>query len=84
MGFPEIAVEQVVPPFNMMLDQGLITEPVFAFWLNRDPNDPNGGEMVLGGIDKAHYTGDITWCDKQFSSCPPCLSWRRIDFTECD
>lgn len=61
MGFPEIAVEQVVPPFSMMLDQGLITEPVFAFWLNRDPNDPNGGEMVLGGIDKAHYTGDITW-----------------------
>ena len=63
MGFPEIAVEQAVPPFNMMLDQGLLAEPVFAFWLNRNPDDPEGGEMVLGGIDEAHYTGDITWCD---------------------
>jgi hypothetical protein len=61
MGFPEIAVEQAVPPFNMMLDQELLAEPVFAFWLNRDPQDPDGGELVLGGIDEAHYTGDITW-----------------------
>lgn len=61
MGFPEIAVEQAVPPFNMMLDQGLLAEPVFSFWLNRNPDDPEGGEMVLGGSNPDRYTGNITW-----------------------
>jgi hypothetical protein len=34
---------------------------LFSFWFNRDPNAPDGGEMVLGGIDEAHFTGDHTW-----------------------
>jgi len=61
MGFPEIAVEQVVPPFNKLLDQGLLAEPVFSFWLNRNPDDSEGGELVLGGTDPDLYTGSITW-----------------------
>ena len=62
MGFPEIAVDQAVPPFNMMVSQGLLADPMFAFWLNRNPDDENGGEMVLGGYNPDHMTGDITWC----------------------
>ena len=34
MGFTELAVNQIVPPFVNMADQGLV-DPVFSFWLNR-------------------------------------------------
>lgn len=61
MGFPEIAVGGVKPPFVNAVDQGLL-EPVFSFWLNRDPDASTGGELVLGGVDPAHFKGEHTWC----------------------
>lgn len=39
----------------------MIEEPVFAFWLNRDANDKDGGEMTIGGVDERHYKGERTW-----------------------
>lgn len=44
-----------------MISQGLLEEPLFTFWLgdtNAGEGSP-GGEAVFGGVDKAHYTGDI-------------------------
>ncbi|WPT18028.1 Aspartic proteinase A2 [Picochlorum sp. SENEW3] len=61
MGFPEISVGKVQPPFQNMLEQGLIEEPVFSFWLNRDEDDMQGGEMILGGVDPKHFVGEHTW-----------------------
>mmetsp|Transcript_21169 Transcript_21169/g.46438 ORF Transcript_21169/g.46438 Transcript_21169/m.46438 type:complete len:424 (-) Transcript_21169:160-1431(-) len=62
LGFPRISVEHVVPPFNNMMDQGLVDQNLFAFWLNRDLNSKGpGGEITFGGLDKAHYKGDITY-----------------------
>ena len=63
LGFPEIAVGKVKPPFQNMVEQGLIPEPVFSFWLNRDPDSEQGGELVLGGADPDHYKGEHTWVD---------------------
>merc|ERR1712050_804152 len=40
-----------------MIDQKLIDEPVFAFYLQKDASQK--GELVLGGIDKSHYTGEL-------------------------
>jgi phytepsin len=61
MGFPEIAVDKATPPFINMVEQGLIDEPVFSFWLDRNLDDPTGGELVLGGVDPAHYRGPHVW-----------------------
>lgn len=61
MGFPEISVGKVEPPFQNMLRQGIIDEPVFSFWLNRDKDDQNGGELVLGGVNPDHFKGEHTW-----------------------
>ena len=45
MGFPEIAVGKVLPPFQNMLQQKLLAEPVFSFWLNRKVSE--GGQSGL-------------------------------------
>jgi len=61
MGFPQIAVEHVTPVFNNMIDQGVVEAPVFSFWLNRDPDQEIGGELILGGSDPQFYEGDMTY-----------------------
>ncbi|VVA91004.1 unnamed protein product [Arabis nemorensis] len=53
--FDEISVGNVVPPFYKMVEQGM--KPVFSFWLNRNPEDENGGEIVFGGVDPSHFKG---------------------------
>jgi len=62
MGFPGLAVLDVLPPFNTMVNQGKV-EPVFSFWLNRDPEAELGGEMILGGSDPNFYEGEMTYVD---------------------
>ncbi|KAF8060302.1 APA1 [Scenedesmus sp. PABB004] len=61
MGFPAIAVTGATPPFHAALAQGLLAAPLFSFWLNRDPESPEGGQLVLGGVDGSHFTGEHTW-----------------------
>lgn len=56
-----IAVDGVTPVFDTLVEQGAVAQPLFAFWLNRDAGAGEGGELTLGGMDEAHYTGDISW-----------------------
>lgn len=44
-----------------MAEQGLMEKKVFSFWLNRDEEDVNGGELVFGGVDSKHFTGQHTY-----------------------
>jgi len=59
LGFDTISVNRMVPPFYNMIDQGLIDEPVFAFYLG-DTSDGDTSEAIFGGIDESHYTGKLT------------------------
>lgn len=61
MGYQEISVDGVVPPFYNMVSQKLVDQPLFSFWLNRNATATQGGELMLGGVDPGHYTGDITY-----------------------
>jgi phytepsin len=62
MGFPEISVGKVEPPFQNLLRRYPELDPVFSFWLNRDAEDAeHGGELVIGGVDPDHFKGKHTW-----------------------
>jgi len=57
LGFKSISQYNIPTPFESMVAQKLIDEPVFAFYLQSD--DSETGELTFGGIDKSHYTGDL-------------------------
>lgn len=61
MAFETISVDHVTPVWYNILDQGLVQDAVFSFWLSKDATATPGGELFLGGIDKSRYTGDITY-----------------------
>lgn len=58
LGYDTISVNRMVPPFYNMVNQGIIDEPVFAFYL---ANEEGESEAIFGGIDKSHIDGDITY-----------------------
>ncbi|KAI7035423.1 Vacuolar protease, partial [Hortaea werneckii] len=59
LGYDTISVNHIVPPFYNMIDQGLLDEPVFAFYLG-DTNNGDESEAIFGGVNKEHYTGEMT------------------------
>lgn len=59
MGYQSISVDNIPTIFQNMLAQKVIDQPVFAFYLSDDPTVP--GELDFGGIDPAHYTGDLIY-----------------------
>ncbi|XP_057525227.1 aspartic proteinase A1-like isoform X2 [Amaranthus tricolor] len=61
LGFKEISVGKAVPVWYNMVNQGLVKEPVFSFWLNRNADEEEGGAIVFGGVDPDHYKGEHTW-----------------------
>ncbi|KAK9794929.1 hypothetical protein WJX73_010113 [Symbiochloris irregularis] len=63
LGFPNIAIGGAVPPFQNLVEQGVVKEPVFSFWLNRNEPGAEGGELVLGGVDPSHFKGTHTWAN---------------------
>merc|ERR1711862_141759 len=60
LGFKTISQYQIPTPFEAMVAQKLVDEPVFAFYLQSDSSKQ--GELVFGGVDKSHYTGDLVNC----------------------
>merc|ERR1712014_252944 len=59
LGYDTISVNHIPPPFYNMIDQGLLDEPVFAFYLG-DTNNGDESEAIFGGVNKEHYTGEMT------------------------
>ncbi|KAL1455056.1 hypothetical protein WDU94_009176 [Cyamophila willieti] len=61
LGYDNIAVDGVEPPFYNIIQQKLLEKNIFGFYLNRNPDDENGGEIMFGGIDQEKITGDVTY-----------------------
>jgi len=58
MGWQDISVDGVPTPLQALVKSGQLAEEVFAFYLG---SDGAKGELLLGGVDPAHYTGDFTY-----------------------
>lgn len=59
LGYDTISVDKMVPPFYNMINQGLLDEPVFAFYLGDANKEGDNSEATFGGVDKDHYTGEL-------------------------
>merc|ERR1712060_795664 len=57
LGFKSISQYEIPTPFEAMVTQKLVDEPVFAFYRQKDASAT--GELVFGGIDKSHFTGEL-------------------------
>lgn len=58
LAYDTISVNRIVPPFYNMIEQGLLDEPVFSFYLG---SSDEGSEAIFGGVDKNHYEGKIEY-----------------------
>jgi len=56
LGWDRIAVNHVKTPFQAVIDGGLVEDQSFSFYLGNN----SVSELVLGGVDPKHYTGEFT------------------------
>ncbi|XP_032058903.1 gastricsin-like [Aythya fuligula] len=61
MAYPSLAVGGTPTVLQGMLQQNQLTQPIFSFYFSRHPTYNYGGELILGGVDKRLYTGEIVW-----------------------
>uniref|UniRef100_A0A3Q3VLB3 Peptidase A1 domain-containing protein n=1 Tax=Mola mola TaxID=94237 RepID=A0A3Q3VLB3_MOLML len=63
MAYPSISVANIVPVFDMAMAAKLLPQNIFSFYISRDPKAAVGGELVLGGTNPQHYTGDLHYAN---------------------
>lgn len=61
MGLSGISVDGVPTPLQALKASGALTEDVFAFYLGHQ----SAGELVIGGVDPSHYTGEFSYLPVQ-------------------
>jgi hypothetical protein len=57
MGFTSISVDGAPTVFESMIDQHVVDQPVFAFYLG----DNGPGELTFGGYDSTKFEGDLVF-----------------------
>ena len=61
LAFESISVDAVTPVWYNIMDQKLVEQNLFSFWLSKDAGNVVGGELILGGVDPSRFTGPITY-----------------------
>jgi hypothetical protein len=61
LAFPVLSVNQVPTCFENTVNQGLVDDSVFSFFLGN--SDSEEGELMFGGWNSDLYTGDIEWVE---------------------
>ncbi len=58
LAFKSISVDAMTPVFMEFVKKRLLDDNVFGFYLE---SSGQNGELEIGGIDTAHYSGDLFW-----------------------
>lgn len=58
LGWDDISVDHVQTPLRALVNSGKLEESVFAFYLG---SGGAVGELILGGVNADHYTGDFAY-----------------------
>uniref|UniRef100_A0A2K6GYR5 Gastricsin n=1 Tax=Propithecus coquereli TaxID=379532 RepID=A0A2K6GYR5_PROCO len=61
MGYPDLSTNGATTVFEGMLQQEILTDPVFSFYLYKRTVTELGGVIIFGGVDNSVYTGQIHW-----------------------
>ncbi|XP_057583959.1 pregnancy-associated glycoprotein 2-like [Hippopotamus amphibius kiboko] len=59
LGYPSLALQWTTPVFDNMKTQGIISQPVFAFYLSTQKE--NGSVVMFGGVDHSYHKGKLRW-----------------------
>ncbi|XP_038675281.1 pepsin A-like [Scyliorhinus canicula] len=60
LAYPSLASGRATTVFHNMVAQNLLDQPLFSVYLTRGYGE-SGSEILFGGIDSSHYTGQIRW-----------------------
>ncbi|XP_034271182.1 renin [Pantherophis guttatus] len=63
MGYPSQAIDGVIPVFDKIISEKVLSEKVFSVYYSRHSELNTGGEIILGGSDPSYYTGDFHYVD---------------------
>ncbi|XP_015272501.1 PREDICTED: cathepsin E [Gekko japonicus] len=61
LAYPSLAVDGVTPVFDNMMAQNLVDLPMFSVYMNRNEESSVGGELIWGGFDPSHFSGNLNW-----------------------
>ncbi|XP_057584864.1 pregnancy-associated glycoprotein 2-like [Hippopotamus amphibius kiboko] len=59
LAYPSRASKGITPVFDKLKTQGLISQPVFAFYLST--RKENGSVVMFGGVDHSYHKGQLKW-----------------------
>ncbi|XP_057583138.1 pregnancy-associated glycoprotein 2-like [Hippopotamus amphibius kiboko] len=71
LGFPSLAILGTTPVFDNLKRRGIISDPVFAFYLST--RKQNGSMLMIGGVDHRYHKGELKWIP-----VPQTLFWQMI------
>jgi len=61
MAFDSISVDHATPVWYNLVSQGLVSQPLFTFWLSKWQSAQAGGELTLGAIATDRFTGQLQY-----------------------
>lgn len=61
LGFDNIAAGEAVPPFYNLMNDGLLSRPIFSLWMNGTDDTDRSGELILGGVDKSRFQQPVSF-----------------------
>ncbi|XP_069344433.1 gastricsin isoform X1 [Eulemur rufifrons] len=61
MAYPDLATNGATTVFQGMVNEKIISNAIFSFYLYNQRGALFGGVIIFGGVDNSVYTGEIHW-----------------------